>query len=265
VVFGALVAGCDQPQPRSFNDFMEDAIAREGALARCNQDRDATLNDIECANARRAAAALAVRGERERREQLDRESQRKLLALRERAALQEAAAAQAAAAKRAAEEAAYEARWRDPTKTADGNVAGSGLPGDAAATAPAFGAPLEAPLPAIAASHSPTEFESSDPGAALGTETSPSAAPAAGTIEGPSESAAPVAAAAAASAIAPPQTVPVAATPPTEPTQAPPATLATPAVAGDSPPPAAEDGAATSPPQPPPPSAIPRPFQSNGP
>ena len=50
---------------------MDDDIARDGTLARCNENRDETLNDIECANARRAAAAIALRAERERREALE--------------------------------------------------------------------------------------------------------------------------------------------------------------------------------------------------
>ncbi len=168
LVFGALVAGCNQSVPRSFNDFMEDAIAREGALARCNQDRDATLNDIECANARRAAAAVAVRDERERHSQLEGESQRKLLALRARAAVEQEAAVQAAADKRAAAEAAYEARWRDASKRPaagagadDGSAVGVGQPSadDENSEVPAFGAPLGEPLPAIAGSHVSNPFE----------------------------------------------------------------------------------------------------------
>ena len=45
---------------------MEDGLARDGVLTRCNQDRDATLTDVECANARRAAAAVALEVERAR-------------------------------------------------------------------------------------------------------------------------------------------------------------------------------------------------------
>lgn len=164
---------------------MEDAIAREGALARCNQDRDATLNDIECANARRAAAALAVREEHDRRAQLALESQRKLLALRARAAMEQEAAARAAAAQRAAEEAAYEARWRDATRHPD--AAGAALPGEAAAPVtggqpadvPAFGSPLGVPLSEIAASHAPDALEMA-PASAAATEAPVSDVPANG-------------------------------------------------------------------------------------
>lgn len=107
------LSGCSGPEPRSFNDFLADRFARDGALARCNQDRDASLRDIECANARRAAAAVAVREERERREQLGRESERKLEEIRRLVALQQALEQEAAAAAAAAAEAVYELQWRE--------------------------------------------------------------------------------------------------------------------------------------------------------
>lgn len=86
-VFAGFATACSlpSPEPRSFFVFMEDAIAREGVLARCNQDRDSTLRDVECLNARRAAVAIAIERERGRSGSLARESERKLLALRARA------------------------------------------------------------------------------------------------------------------------------------------------------------------------------------
>jgi hypothetical protein len=84
------LTGCQEPEPRLFADFMEDPIAREGTLARCNRERETTEDDLECANARRAAAAIALREERER------------AAAREAQALAEANA-----------RAAYDAQWRD--------------------------------------------------------------------------------------------------------------------------------------------------------
>jgi hypothetical protein len=108
-----LAAACvPSPEPRSVLFFMEDAIAREGVLTRCNRDRDATLQDVECSNARRAAATIALEAERARAAELERESERKLVAMREREARDAAAATAAAAAARAAAEAAYEAQWR---------------------------------------------------------------------------------------------------------------------------------------------------------
>jgi hypothetical protein len=144
VVLLALIAACEQPQQvRSYSDFMEDRIAREGTLARCNEDRDATLYDIECANARRAASAIALRRERERREALERESERKLADLRDQMARREQAARDAALAQAAAEREAYEAQWRDQN-TAAGSASGpkGGLAGVTAAASPGDGLSL---------------------------------------------------------------------------------------------------------------------------
>src|SRR5687768_474466 len=67
-----LAACAPQPEPRTVSLFMEDGLARDGVLARCNQDRDATSTDVECANARRAAAAVALEAERGREPNLER-------------------------------------------------------------------------------------------------------------------------------------------------------------------------------------------------
>jgi hypothetical protein len=120
IALAGLVAGCDapQPEPRSFFVFMEDGIAREGVLARCNRDRHATANDVECNNARRAAAAVAIERERSRSASLEEQSEKKLLALRVRAARDAEALQQAEAEARVAEEQAYEQQWRN-TKPED--------------------------------------------------------------------------------------------------------------------------------------------------
>jgi len=101
---------------------MEDGLAREGVLARCNQDRRASVDDQECENARRAAATIGATGERERSQNYERESSRKLEALRDRAARQQQADEQAAAAAKAAEKDAYEAQWRDKNAAPSGSV-----------------------------------------------------------------------------------------------------------------------------------------------
>jgi hypothetical protein len=117
------VAACQQPnKPRTYEFFMEDGLAREGVLARCNQDRKASVDDQECENARRAAAAVAATGEHERTENYERESSRKLEQLRDRAARQEQAEQQAAAAAKAAEKEAYEAQWRDKNAASAGGA-----------------------------------------------------------------------------------------------------------------------------------------------
>ena len=146
LVFACLVAACGAPQPetRSYFDFMEDGIARDGVLARCNQDRDATLNDEECANARRAAAAVAVEQERARREAFARESQRKLAALRDHTAQERQEEQDSEAAARAEAEAAYERMWPKP----DGERVPA-ADNQTTEAAPAFGAPLGPLLPSL--------------------------------------------------------------------------------------------------------------------
>jgi hypothetical protein len=110
----AWFAACQQPaKPRTYDFFMEDGLAREGVLARCNQDRKASVDNQECENARRAAATVGASGERERSENYERQSSRKLEELRDRSARQQQAEQQAAAAAKAAEKEAYEAQWRD--------------------------------------------------------------------------------------------------------------------------------------------------------
>jgi hypothetical protein len=79
-----VVACAPQPTPRSVIDFMDDGLAREGVLIRCKESRDETVADVECVNARRAEAAIALEAERARAPQLEQESEAKLLALRER-------------------------------------------------------------------------------------------------------------------------------------------------------------------------------------
>lgn len=141
-LLAALLAACaPQPPPRTVFDFMEDGHAREGVLTRCNRDRDATLSDEECVNARRAAAAIALEAERARAGELERRSEAKLLALREQEAIRAAAEREAEAAARAAAAAAYEARWANPEapRTAD----------EPALEVPVFGAPLGTVLPSI--------------------------------------------------------------------------------------------------------------------
>jgi len=61
---------------------MEDGLARDGVLTRCNENREATLNDEECSNARRAAATLALEAERARAPALEQQSEAKMVAMR---------------------------------------------------------------------------------------------------------------------------------------------------------------------------------------
>jgi hypothetical protein len=144
VVVGVLAACAPpEPEPRTFFDFMDDGLAREGVLTRCNQNRAATLNDVECINARRAAAVVALEQERSRAIDFERESERKLVALRERAEREAQAAVRAAAAAQAAARAAYEARWRGANAAPESDF----TPADG--TAPVFGAPVGPVLPSM--------------------------------------------------------------------------------------------------------------------
>jgi hypothetical protein len=104
---------------------MEDGLARDGVLARCNADAEAAKQDVECENARRAAAAVAANAaasDQARSADLARESERKMLAMRERDTRAQQAEAQAEAAARAQSEAEYEAQWR--AQSAGGASAG---------------------------------------------------------------------------------------------------------------------------------------------
>jgi hypothetical protein len=84
----------------------------EGTLARCNADRSGTHDDLDCANARRAAVTIALRVEEARREELERESERKLTELRDELARREQREREALAEAEAARRAAYEAIWK---------------------------------------------------------------------------------------------------------------------------------------------------------
>ena len=115
-----LVAACEEPRPISFAEFMEDDIARDGTLARCNMDREATSGDIECANARRAASAIALRDERARREAYEAESERRIADLRAEVERERVTAQEAQQRAEAAARAAYEAQWEERNGAAVG-------------------------------------------------------------------------------------------------------------------------------------------------
>jgi hypothetical protein len=115
LIVAVLAVACEQEaaRPRSFEYFKEDGLARDGALAHCNLEPGATEHDVECANARRAAAALAAEHEQSRSGELAAESERKLAAMRVRSDRADQAQQEAALEAEAAAEAAYEAQWRD--------------------------------------------------------------------------------------------------------------------------------------------------------
>ena len=86
MVLAGLLAACQGPQPgaRTVFDFKEDSVARDGVLSRCDNGGEASANDQECIAARRVAAAIALEQERSRTGGLERQSERKLVALRDR-------------------------------------------------------------------------------------------------------------------------------------------------------------------------------------
>ena len=113
VLMACLAAGCSvEPLPRSYMEFMDDSLAREGALARCNQDREATADDAECINARRAASTIAARADEALRDQREAESDILRAAVRDRAGYVQTAAERAEVAAQIAAEAEYEEQWR---------------------------------------------------------------------------------------------------------------------------------------------------------
>ena len=67
---------------------MENRIALDSALVRCNADRERTLDDPECMNARRAVARLATIREDNDRARREAEFERKRAALRVRRQLE---------------------------------------------------------------------------------------------------------------------------------------------------------------------------------
>ena len=131
MALAGVLAACQGSQPggRTFYDFKEDSVARDGVLSRCDKAPNATANDLECIAARRAAAAVAVEQERTRADGLDRQSERKLVALRDRSARQE-----------------------------------QGEQAAPAAGAPAFGAPLGGVLPSMSNATSADPYDVRFPG-----------------------------------------------------------------------------------------------------
>ena len=106
-----LLAACEGESPRSYSEYLEDPIAREATLLRCNAGREASRGDAECINAKRAAAALAAHDDADKRRRFEAESQRKRAALRERIAARQAAEQRQQAELQRRANAAYEQSW----------------------------------------------------------------------------------------------------------------------------------------------------------
>jgi hypothetical protein len=93
----ALAVCAEPPPPVSVVEFMENPRLLEATMVRCGQNRTEMKYESECVNAREAVNRLERAAERDRRQQLEAQSERKRQALRR---TQEAAAA----ARRRAEE-----------------------------------------------------------------------------------------------------------------------------------------------------------------
>ncbi len=114
------LAACEAEAPRSYSEYLEDPIAREATLLRCNSSRDASRGDAECINAKRAAAALAAQNDAEKRRRFEAESERKRAALRERIDARQAAERQQLTEMKRRASAAYEQRWSYADATGTG-------------------------------------------------------------------------------------------------------------------------------------------------
>jgi len=71
-----LLAACAEEQPPvSASQFMENSRLLEATMVRCARNRSETKYDAECVNARDAVNRLEAANERDRREQLEAQSE----------------------------------------------------------------------------------------------------------------------------------------------------------------------------------------------
>lgn len=101
-----LVACNGEPPPRSVQYFVENRIVLDSVLTRCNANREATLDNPECANARKAVSRLAAQEEEDTRAKNDASFERQRAGIRQR---QDREAARIRAREEAAATAATEA------------------------------------------------------------------------------------------------------------------------------------------------------------
>jgi hypothetical protein len=92
---------------------MEDPIAMEATIIRCNADREARRYDQECVNAREAVRITEAIEQRARREALEQESERKLQALRRARDAADAALRRAEQERKQLEEQEYLRQFED--------------------------------------------------------------------------------------------------------------------------------------------------------
>ena len=104
-----MVGGCSKepPPPPSVDEFLDNRILLDAAMARCTMNRSATKYEAECVNAREASNRIAREEEAERRRQLEAQSERKRAALRRTQRAADEARRRSAEADRARREAEY--------------------------------------------------------------------------------------------------------------------------------------------------------------
>ncbi len=112
VVIALLFSACSpEPPPRKVSEFLEDPIALEATLSRCNADRSRSRDDEECKNAREAGKRISTAEEEERQRLLEEESRRKLEAIRRRNEAMDQRRREAEEAARQLEELQYEQQF----------------------------------------------------------------------------------------------------------------------------------------------------------
>ena len=78
-----LLGACaEEPPPISAAEFMDNPRLLEATMVRCGQNRSESKYVVECVNAREAVNRLEAAAERDRREGLEEQSERKRQALR---------------------------------------------------------------------------------------------------------------------------------------------------------------------------------------
>lgn len=112
--FAALCAlfGCaEEPPVTTVEDFLQNRILLDAAMARCSIDRDRTRYEADCVNAREASKRIALEEEAERQRVLEAQSERKRLALRRAQQAADDARRRAAEAEQARRDAEYQAMF----------------------------------------------------------------------------------------------------------------------------------------------------------
>ncbi len=143
LVAAALVlsACAEEPPPRSVQQFLDNEILLEAAIARCSRNRVETRYEAECVNAREAIKIIEARLDAKRREEFEARSEQKRRAFRETQAAAAEARRRAAEQQRLREEAEYLAQFGvapdGSTLTSEGDVQTVNAPGAVVPAAPA--------------------------------------------------------------------------------------------------------------------------------